>query len=112
VASVQVDPDLPVIPVRALANAGTRRFVETQQSVAARFRKGEISQEQAQLEIELFWAGALRRAVLDGDVENGSLMAGQSVGMVTCEQPTAEIIRELVDQALAALAACPLREAG
>jgi len=34
-----------------------------------------------------FWAGALRRAVIDGDVEMGSVMAGQSVGMVTSEQP-------------------------
>ena len=38
-------------------------------------------------------------------VENGSLMAGQSVGMVTKEQPAAEIIRELIDQAAAAIAA-------
>jgi enoyl-[acyl-carrier protein] reductase II len=59
----------------------------------------------AQLDIEHFWAGALRKAVVDGDVENGSLMAGQSVGMVTREQPAAEIVRELVWQAAAALAA-------
>jgi len=57
----------------------------------------------AQLEIEHFWAGALRRAVIDGDVEHGSLMAGQSVGMVTREQTTKEILDELVGQALAAL---------
>jgi enoyl-[acyl-carrier protein] reductase II len=43
--------------------------------------------------------------VIDGDVENGSLMAGQSVGMVNEEQPTATILRELVQQALAALSA-------
>ncbi len=104
VASVQCDPDLPVIPVRAIANAGTRRFIEAQRTVAARFRNGELTLEQAQLQIELFWAGALRRAVIDGDVENGSLMAGQSVGMVTKEQTMAEIIEELVDQALHALA--------
>ena len=61
--------------------------------------------DEAQLAIEHFWAGALRRAVIDGDVENGSLMAGQSVGMVTTEQPIAEIIAELVDQAVAALVA-------
>nr|MCU0984780.1 2-nitropropane dioxygenase [Acetobacteraceae bacterium] len=59
----------------------------------------------AQLDIEHFWAGALRRAVIDGDVEQGSVMAGQSVGLVTREQPTAEIIAELVDQAVAALMA-------
>ena len=45
----------------------------------------------------------MRRAVIDGDVESGSLMAGQSVGMVTAEQPTAEILAELVDQAAVAL---------
>ena len=39
------------------------------------------------------------------DVETGSLMAGQSVGMVTCEQPVAEILEELVGQAICALAA-------
>ncbi len=104
VASVQLDPDLPVIPVRALANAGTRQFQETQRAVSARLQRGAITLEQAQLEIELFWAGALRRAVVDGDVETGSLMAGQSVGMVRKEQPTAEIIGELVDQACSALA--------
>ena len=43
--------------------------------------------------------------VIEGDVENGSLMAGQSVGMVSREQPTSEIITELVDQAVAALMA-------
>jgi NAD(P)H-dependent flavin oxidoreductase YrpB (nitropropane dioxygenase family) len=47
----------------------------------------------------------LRRSVIDGDVERGSLMAGQSVGFVTREQSTAEIIEELVSQALAVLAA-------
>jgi Dioxygenases related to 2-nitropropane dioxygenase len=112
VVSVQMDPELPVIPVRALANNGTERFNETQRAVAARFRRGELSQEQAQLEIELFWAGALRRAVVEGDVENGSLMAGQSVGMVLREQPTADILRELVTQAQSALTDQARREVG
>jgi enoyl-[acyl-carrier protein] reductase II len=107
VVSQQIDPQLPVIPVRALFNAGARRFLEVQRIVADRYRRGEVSQRDAQLEVELFWAGSLRRAVIDGDVENGSLMAGQSVGMVTREQPTAEIIAELVDQATAALRPAP-----
>lgn len=111
VVSVQIDPELPVIPVRALANRGTQLFIEAQRQVAARYRGGEISQPQAQLEIELFWSGALRRAVLEGDVENGSLMAGQSVGMVTREQPVREIIAELVEQAVAAISSRQLREA-
>jgi enoyl-[acyl-carrier protein] reductase II len=97
--SVQLDPQFPVIPVRALVNPGTRRFMETQRSVIARFRAGELTQKEAQLEIEHFWAGALRRAVIEGDVEQGSVMAGQSVGMVTGIAPMADILRELVDQA-------------
>ena len=59
----------------------------------------------AQLEIEHFWAGALRRAVIDGDVERGSVMAGQSVGMVTKEEPVAAIMAELMGDCEAALGA-------
>ncbi len=103
VPSFQIDSRFQVIPVRALVNQGTRRFVEFQREVVARFERGELDQKEAQLEIEHFWAGALRRAVMDGDVEYGSLMAGQSVGMVTSEQTTREILDELVDQALLAL---------
>lgn len=103
--TVQLDENFPVIPVRALQNQGTRRFLEHQAEVVRRFKAGELDKEAAQLDIEHFWAGALRRAVVDGDVENGSLMAGQSVGMVTREQPAAEIIAELLDQAAMALAA-------
>jgi enoyl-[acyl-carrier protein] reductase II len=103
VPSVQLDPRLPVIPVRALANANTRRFVEVQRQVIERFDRGELNQKDAQLEIEHFWAGALRRAVIEGDVETGSMMAGQSVGLVTREQSTAEILRELLGQATDAL---------
>jgi enoyl-[acyl-carrier protein] reductase II len=79
--------------------------MEFQREMIGRVDRGEIDQKAAQLEIEHFWAGALRRAVIDGDVENGSLMAGQSVGMVTKEQPLAEILQELVDQAVDALLA-------
>jgi len=74
-----------------------------QREVAERCRQGEMDQQEAQLEIEHFWAGALRRAVIDGDVEAGSLMAGQSVGMVSREQSTAEIIQELIAQAVESL---------
>jgi enoyl-[acyl-carrier protein] reductase II len=104
VTSVQLDPRFPVIPVRALANPATARFIDVQRRVIERCVRGELSQKDAQLEIEHFWAGALRRAVIDGDVEGGSLMAGQSVGFVTREQSTAEILAELVSQALAVLA--------
>jgi len=104
VASVQVDPRLPVIPVRALKNKGTEEFTAKQREVAALLDAGEVDMAEAQLQIEHFWAGALRRAVIEGDVENGSVMAGQSVGMVTKEEPAAAIIAELMAQAQAALA--------
>ncbi len=105
VPTVQIDPKFPVIPVRALVNNGTREFMDTQRKVIERFHNGELGQKDAQLEIEHFWAGALKRAAIDGDVENGSMMAGQSVGLVTRRQPVAEIIDELVAQAACALAA-------
>jgi len=103
--SVQLDENFPVIPVRGLVNEGTKRFLRHQAETAAKFHAGELDKEAAQLAIEHFWAGALRRAVIDGDVENGSVMAGQSVGMVAGEQTTAEVIAELVGQATAALMA-------
>ena len=102
--SVQVDPDFPVIPVRAVANKATERFEAFQRETIARYREGELELGAARLAIEHFWAGALRRAAIEGEVEDGSLMAGQSVGMVTAEQSTSDIIAELVDQAVNALA--------
>lgn len=104
VASVQIDPRLPVIPVRALKNKGTEEFTKKQVEIAAMLDRGEIDMETAQLEIEKYWAGALRRAVIDGDVEYGSVMAGQSVGMVHVERPVVDIIAKLVDEANIALA--------
>lgn len=104
VTSVQVDPRLPVIPVRALKNKGTEEFTRKQIEVAKLLDSGEIEMGEAQLQIEHFWAGALRKAVIDGDVENGSVMAGQSVGMVKAEESVAEIIKSLTDEATTALA--------
>ena len=101
--SVQLDARFPIIPVRAIVNEGNRKFMDKQRETIARFDAGELSKEQAQLEIEHFWAGALRRAVIEGDVETGSVMAGQSVGMVTREQPIAEILADLLAQAEQAL---------
>ena len=103
VLSIQIDPRLPVIPVRALKNKETERFAAKQREVANLLDTGEVEMAEAQLQIEHYWAGALRRAVIDGDVETGSIMAGQSVGMVNREEPVTDIIRELVDEAAAAL---------
>ncbi|HEY0270613.1 MAG TPA: nitronate monooxygenase [Sphingomonas sp.] len=104
IASVQIDPRLPVIPVRALRNAGGELFTAKQREVAQALDEGRVEMAEAQLQIEHYWAGALRRAVIDGDVEQGSLMAGQSVGMVTKEEPIADILATLIDEAAAALA--------
>jgi len=103
--SVQLDDRFPVIPVRGLVNEGTKAFMRHQAETRDKFQSGELTKETAQLAIEHFWAGALRRAVIDGDIEKGSVMAGQSVGMVGAEQSIAEILQELVGQATAALAA-------
>lgn len=97
--STQVDPDFSVIPVRALSNKATVDFIKAQIEEISKFREGTISKSEAQLNIEKFWAGALRRAVIEGDIESGSVMAGQSVGMVEKEQSAKEIIEELVQQA-------------
>ena len=103
IPSVQIDPRLPVIPVRALKNREMENFAAKQREVAQQLDDGTIEMMEAQLQIEHYWAGALRRAVIDGDVESGSVMAGQSVGMVTREEPVADILRELVDEAASAL---------
>ena len=103
IPSVQIDPRLPVIPVRALKNREMEKFAAKQREVAELLDKGDIEMAEAQLQIEHYWAGALRRAVIDGDVETGSIMAGQSVGMVNREEPVVAIIQELIDEAAAAL---------
>jgi enoyl-[acyl-carrier protein] reductase II len=78
-------------------------FAAKQREVAQLLDEGKVEMAEAQLQIEHYWAGALKRAAIDGDVESGSIMAGQSVGMVTREEPVAAIIQELVDEAAAAL---------
>ncbi len=103
VASVQIDPRLPVIPVRALKNASSELFTAKQREVAQLLDENKVEMMEAQLQIEHYWAGALRRAVIEGDVDNGSLMAGQSVGMVNKEEPVAEIIAQLMAEAAHAL---------
>ena len=105
IASVQIDPRLPVIPVRALKNASSELFSAKQRDVARQLDEGALAMAEAQLQIEHYWAGALRRAVIDGDVEHGSVMAGQSVGMVKKEEPAADILATLRAEAEAALTA-------
>lgn len=96
VVSAQFDWRLPVMPVRALHNAGTIKFDHLQLELINKLNNGEITREEGQHELERFWMGGLRKAVQEGDVENGSLMAGQSVGMVSKIEPVKDIIAELL----------------
>ena len=98
-SSSQLSKDFPVIPVRAIKNDASVKFLELQKEIINLYHQGKISKEDGQLSIEKFWAGALRKAVIDGDITNGSLMAGQSVGMVREIQTTEQVINGLISQA-------------
>ena len=99
IVTTAIDPDFPVIPVRALSNQGHKNFGQFQSHTIQAYRRGEITKDQAQMNIEMFWSGALRRAVTEGDTTHGSLMAGQSVAFVTGHESCQDIIMQLVDQA-------------
>lgn len=71
-------------PVRALRNEMTRKYLELE-------KKGASFEE-----LELLAVGGLRRAVVDGDVKGGSLMAGQIAGLVKESMSCKELIRKLV----------------
>lgn len=99
VLSTQLDARFPVIPVRSISNKATQEFVAYQKELIQKVDQGDMELKEAQLNVEHFWAGALRRAVIEGDIDRGSIMAGQSVGFVTREQKTTEVIAELLMQA-------------
>ncbi|MFH1851915.1 MAG: nitronate monooxygenase family protein [Candidatus Neomarinimicrobiota bacterium] len=97
IATPQIDSRLPVVAVRALRNKGHDEFSRLQLALLKKLDEGSISRIEAQMKVEEFWIGALRRAVVEGDVEHGSLMAGQSVGLVNKIQTIEEIIQEIVN---------------
>ena len=99
IATPQFDSRLPVIPVRALKNEGAIEFSKLQLELLHKLDAGVIDRQEAQFAVERFWVGALRNAAVDGDVSSGSLMAGQSVGLVNRTQPLEEIINEMIDDA-------------
>ena len=74
-------------PVRQLRNQMTREYLKKEKAGAS-FE-----------ELEQLTVGALRRAVMEGDTVNGTLMAGQIAGLVDREQSCAEIIQEIMEQA-------------
>ncbi|MEG3638087.1 NAD(P)H-dependent flavin oxidoreductase [Magnetococcus sp. PR-3] len=95
VVTAQFDTVLPVIPVRAIANKGTDDFNSLQLKLVQEVKAGEKERKEAILELEHFWVGALKRAAIDGDIENGSVMAGQSIGLIKAIEPVADVITEL-----------------
>jgi enoyl-[acyl-carrier protein] reductase II len=99
VPTSQFDPRLPVIPVRSLVNGGTRDFNTLQLGLIQQIERSVIGVREAVEELEKFWIGGLKKAVIDGDIERGSLMAGQSVGLVTKEEPASAIIASLIKDA-------------
>ncbi len=98
-ATPQFDSRLPVIPVRALKNEGTIEFGKLQLELLNKLDNQIIDREEAQFEVERFWVGALKDAAVDGDVAKGSLMAGQSVGLVSDIMPLKGIIDGMVEDA-------------
>jgi len=74
-------------PVRCLRNQMTREYVKLE-------NEGKSFEE-----LEYLTLGALRKAVQEGDVTNGTVMAGQIAGMVSKEQTCKEMIDEMMAQA-------------
>jgi len=99
VATPQYDSRLPIVAVRAIKNKSTDEFGKLQLELLNKLETEEITREEAQYEVENFWVGALQRAVQEGDVDRGSLMAGQGVGLVHEVRPMREVIQTLVADA-------------
>lgn len=74
------------VPVRVLKNGMTRDYLELEQSGAEK------------MELEKFTLGALRRAVHEGDVERGSLMAGQDASYIKEIRPLRVILEEMMKE--------------
>jgi len=96
VSTPQFDSRLPVVAVRALRNKAVDEFGRLQLELIKQLDDGAIHRTEAQELVEKFWMDALRRAVIEGDTTTGSLMAGQSVGLVDKILPIKDIIDELV----------------
>jgi len=109
VSTPQFDSRLPVVAVRALRNRATDDFGRLQLALIQKIDRGEIGRTQAQREVEEFWMGRLRQAVVDGDVSFGSMMAGQSVGLVSGEASVKSIVDKLVEDTEAELDAVNTR---
>ena len=112
ISTPQYSTKLPVVSVRALNNHAMTHFGELQFDLLEKMKSGELSRQDAQFKVEEYWVGSLRNAAVDGDVEHGSLMAGQSVGILDKVQPLREILQEMVDEADQGLAEVQQRLGG
>jgi enoyl-[acyl-carrier protein] reductase II len=99
IATPQYSSKLPVVSVRALNNRAMADFGQLQLKLLKKLEDGHISRPEAQYEVENFWVGSLREAAVEGNTDRGSLMAGQSVGLVHEVQPLREILAQLVAEA-------------
>lgn len=103
IATPQYDSKLPVVAVRALRNKGMDNFGKLQLRLLKELEAGTCHRQDAQEEVEKYWMGALRRAAVEGDIDFGSLMAGQSVGLVDSEMTIQQLVDELLNDGEAAL---------
>jgi enoyl-[acyl-carrier protein] reductase II len=74
-------------PVRSIRNKMTKEYLRLEKEGAGL------------MELENLTLGSLRKAVVDGDVVNGTVMAGQIAGLVDKQQSCSEIINEIMEQA-------------
>ena len=105
----EYDKRLPIVAVRALKNKSTEEFGRLQLELLKLMDAGQIGHAEAQYRVESFWMGGLRKAAVEGDVDRGSCMAGQSVGLVDKVQPMQEIFAELINGAESELEAVKAR---
>ena len=108
----EYDKRLPIVAVRALKNKSSEEFGRLQLELIQLLNEGKIGHAEAQYRVESFWMGGLKKAAVDGDVERGSCMVGQSVGLVDKVQPMQEIFAELIGDAEAELEAVKARLTG
>ena len=99
----EYDKRLPIVAVRAIKNKSSEEFGRLQLELIQLMNEGKIGHAEAQYRVESFWMGGLKKAAVDGDVDRGSCMAGQSVGLVDKVQPMKEIFAELIGDAEAEL---------
>ncbi|MBE6391798.1 MAG: hypothetical protein E7042_06330 [Lentisphaerae bacterium] len=95
-STAQFDPRLPVVSVRVIRNHGTQEFTKLQLELVKKVAEGTITRQDAQAELERFWVGSLRKAVVEGDVDYGSVMAGQSVGLMDKVSSVNEVIHDIL----------------